>query len=53
MINGYTHLISYEKYNKFFRAWMPSSFRTVEPNLKSYQKMFSNPSYRNVTVVAI
>jgi len=53
MNNGYTHLVSFEKYNKFFRAWIAGSFRTVKQNVASYEKIMSAKNYRNVKIEAI
>ena len=49
----YTHLIKYEKYNKFFKAWMPGFFRTVASNVPPYTKMMSVYPYRNFTIEII
>ena len=54
MNNGYTHLISYEAYNKFLKMWTQQAFRTVASSVAAhYKTMSTSKHYRNVKIEAI
>lgn len=54
---AYTHLVSFEKYNRFTRMWLKESFRTVAELVEAYRKLSSQPAYgkyyRNVQIAEI